>query len=475
MQEQRDYDVIVIGGGSGGHAAAKRASKSGARTALIEGAKDMGGLCILRGCMPTKTNIETANRMRAIREAKKFGIEVGAPKLLPDVLKERRERLVDGFQFYRVKGMEGADYTLLRGVGTFTGPHSVRFQNDETDVELTAGAFVISTGSDERLPDIDGLPDVPYWTSDEAIDLPYVPKHIIIYGSGAIGMETCDFFSGLGLEVTLVTHSKRLLNKTEPEISDAILKQVESRGVKVYMNGEFRTVSHDGEIFTLNLEFDDEREDIVLKGDAFLCAIGRVPRVKALALEKLDPVYAEERLEIDKFARTRLPHVFAAGDCASPLALVHLAVMQGDAAGQNAAAVAAGQPGNAQKTWPDKLPLLGVFTDPETVHVGTTTEEAEKEGIEVVSAICTYDDMGKGEIVGEEYGLVKLLADRSTGKLIAACGYGPHVIDYCHSMVLAIHQGLTVEQILEIPWYHPTLGEIWSYAAEDLLEELESD
>jgi len=184
-----------------------------------------------------------------------------------------------------------------------------------------------------------------------------------------------------------------------------------------------------------------------------------------LALENAGFAADLRRLEIDEYARTSVPHIYAVGDCASPLAVVHLAVMQGEAAGVNVARHLAGEA--LTETWDEDLKMFGIFTDPEIVQVGFTAAEARERGFDVVIADYPFEDQGKGEIVGEKHGLVMLIADRKTHRLLGASGMGPHVIDYAHTMMVALHQKLTVEEFLKIPSYHPTLGEIWTYVAEE--------
>jgi pyruvate/2-oxoglutarate dehydrogenase complex dihydrolipoamide dehydrogenase (E3) component len=194
------YDLIVVGGGSGGHAAASTAAGLGLSCALIESARVLGGLCILRGCMPSKTLIESANRLRDIREAARFGISAGAAVPDVDAIRARVERLVGDFRESRVEAMTDGKYELLRGEGSFLSPHEVEFREHEGAPQtLTAKAFVIATGSAPHLPEeTEGLADVPYWTSDDVVRLPFIPKRLVILGAGAIGMECAHLFEGLG-------------------------------------------------------------------------------------------------------------------------------------------------------------------------------------------------------------------------------------------------------------------------------------
>ena len=458
----QEFDLVVIGGGSGGYAAAKTAVDRGLNVAVVEGASELGGLCILRGCMPTKALLETSNRLRAIREAHEFGIHVAEPTLDLDALRARKTKLIDGFKEYRVKGLEKGAFKLIRGTASFTSPHTIEVEGFGP---LTGKTFVIATGSDESIPPVTGLRESPFWTSDDIVQMPSVPKSVVVVGTGAVGMESAHLFQGLGSKVTIVSRRKPLVTSVEPAVSEAMEKRCLDLGIDLVFGEGLQKVVHNADGFTLQLS-----EGTTLTCDQLIMATGRAPRIAGLALEKAGFEPNLRRIEINAHSQTSIPHIFVAGDCASPLAVVHLAVMQGEAAGANVDALLKGQPLAA--TWDSRLDMFGIFTDPEIVQVGLTAEDAKKAGLDPVSAEYRFDDQGKGEIVGEKHGLVILTADRTTGEIIGASGMGPHVIDYAHTITVAMSQHLTVADFLKIPSYHPTLGEIWTYVAEELMDEL---
>lgn len=459
----KQFDVVVIGGGSGGYSAAKQAVSKGLSVAVVESAQELGGLCILRGCMPTKALLETSNRLRAIREAHEFGITVAEPSLDLDALRDRKSRLVDGFKDYRVKGLEKGDFDLIRGAARFTSPHTIAVEGHG---EITAKVFVIATGSDEQVPPVEGLAGTPFWTSDEVVEMPSVPEKVVVVGTGAVGMESAHLFQGLGSEVTIVSRRRPLIRGIENVVSEAMEKRCEDLGIRILFGESLDRVEHNGQTFHLKLD-----GGTTLDCDQLIMATGRAPRIAMLDLEKAGFPSGLKRLEISDQSQTSVPHIFAAGDCASPLAVVHLAVMQGEAAGANAASFLAGTP--LLESWDARLSVFGIFTDPEIVQVGLTHVQAEEAGLDPVSEEYRYDDQGKGEIVGEKHGLVMLVADRKTGEILGASGMGPHVIDYSHTIIVAMSQRLTVAEFLKIPSYHPTLGEIWTYVAEDLIDKLD--
>ncbi len=453
---------MVIGGGSGGYAAAKTATGRGLNVAVVEGASELGGLCILRGCMPTKALLETSNRLRAIREADEFGIQVGEPTLDLDALRNRKTKLINGFKEYRVIGLEKGDFELIRGNATFTSPHTIEVKGHG---EFTAKTFVIATGSDEQIPPVPGLKESPFWTSDDIVQMPSVPPSVIIVGTGAVGMESAHLFQGLGSKVSIISRRKPLVSSVEPAVSKAMEKRCTDLGINLVFGEDLQKVAYDDSGFTLTLS-----EGTVLNCDQLIMATGRAPRIAQLNLEKAGFGPDLRRIEIDQHSQTSVPHIFAAGDCASPLAVVHLAVMQGEAAGANVASLLSVRP--LEATWDSRLDMFGIFTDPEIVQVGQTLDQAREAGIAAVSAEYRFDDQGKGEIVGEQHGLVMLVADKGSGEILGASGMGPHVIDYAHTITVAISQRLTVTDFLKIPSYHPTLGEIWTYVAEELEDEL---
>jgi pyruvate/2-oxoglutarate dehydrogenase complex dihydrolipoamide dehydrogenase (E3) component len=458
---ERNYDLIVLGGGSGGYAAAKKASGLGLKVAIVEGAKEMGGLCILRGCMPTKALLETSNRMRAIHEADEFAISVGKPTVDIDALRDRKTRLIDDFQHWRVKGLESGNFDLIRGHGKFLGPHEIEVAGHGT---FSARTFIVATGSVEKIPPIPGLAESPYWTSDDIVNLPRLPESVVVVGTGAVGMESAFLFQGLGSNVTIISRSRPLITDVDIAISEAMEKRCQDLGIEIVFEDPLAEVAYHDD-FELKLESGNS-----LSCDQLIMASGRKPNLANLDLAKAGFSDNLQRLEINEFCQTSQPHIFGVGDVSSPLAVVHLAVMQGEAAGANAASLLREE--IPDETWEERLNIFGIFTDPELVEVGWNEKEARERGYNPVSAQYRYDDQGKGEIVGEKHGLVILTADRDSGKLLGASGLGPHVIDYAHTILVALHQNLTVAEFLKIPSYHPTLGEIWTYVAEELLEEL---
>ena len=473
MKSTESYELLVIGGGSGGHAAAKTAAELGLRTALVESAEILGGLCILRGCMPSKTLIETANRMRAIRDAARFGIRVGTPELDVDALRSRVERLVGDFRRSREQGMTGGPYELLRGSARFISPHEVEIiSKDGSRSVLGASAFVIATGSrPSPPPEIAGLVDTPYWTSDDVVRLPFLPRRLAVVGAGAIGMECAHLFEGLGSQVTVVARGSSIMGEMDPEISAVLEAESVERGIRFLKETKLASVSHAGGIFHLTFE----GRNPPIQADALLIATGRSPVTAGLGLESVGIAMEKGRIVIDDHSSTSVSHIFAAGDCASPVPVVHLAVIQGEVAARNVVRLIRGDHFGTAAEWPRESAMTGWFTEPQCVQIGLSAKDAEEKGIPLLSGRYDYADHGKGLIAGARCGFVKVLADPETGRLLGAAAVGPEVVETAHILQAAIELRLTAAEYLAIPHYHPTLTEAWSRAVEEVAAQKAAD
>ncbi|QJE96404.1 dihydrolipoyl dehydrogenase family protein [Luteolibacter luteus] len=469
MKPTASHDLIVIGGGSAGHAAARTAAGLGAKVALIESAEPLGGLCILRGCMPSKTLIETANRMRAIRDAARFGIRVAEPELDVDALRDRVRSLVSDFRQHRESEMTSGRYKLLHGSASFTSEHEIEFATEKGESRtLTATTFVIATGSTPSVPPIPGLAGTPYWTSDHVVHLPFLPKHLAVLGSGAIGMECAHLFEGLGSQVTVIARGDSIMGKMDPEIGTVIEAESGDRGIRFLKKTDLKSVTYRQNHFSLSLEGAADS----LEADALLVATGRTPATAHLGLEGIGITLEDGRILIDDRCTTSLSHIFAAGDCASPVPVVHLAVIQGEVAGKNAIRLAKDGHRDTAAVWNRKSAMSGWFTEPQCVEIGMSEKEAQEKGITVLTGRKDYSDQGKGIITGCQRGFVKVIADAENGRLLGACGTGPLVIETAHILQAAIELGVSAQDYLAIPHYHPTLAEAWHRAVADLADRL---
>jgi pyruvate/2-oxoglutarate dehydrogenase complex dihydrolipoamide dehydrogenase (E3) component len=464
-----NYELIVIGGGSAGHAAAATAAARGLKCALIAPPGPLGGLCVLRGCMPSKILLETSNRMREIRDAGRFGIDVGPPQLNIEKLRERLEELGENFRDYRRHEMKTAGYELLRGTASFLSSFEISLTNEAGQpTTLHAKAFVIATGSAPGIPEIDGLADTPYWTSDDVVKLPDVPASIAILGSGAIGMEAAHCFEGFGSSVTVIARGKEILGHHDTDLSEAIEAESKERGIQFFKQTELESVRHLEGKFHLTFK---ENSHPPLQVDALLIATGRTPQTAGLHLEKIGIAMDDKLILIDDRCVTSLPHIFAAGDCASPVPVVHIAVVQGQIAGNNAERVIRdGHATSSFASWNRDTAMNGLFTDPQCVEIGINEKSAAKKGIKILAGKILYNDQGKGMIVGSRHGFTKIIANASTRKIIGAVGVGPVALETSHIAQLAIETGMTLEDFHAITPYHPTLAEAWASAAQNAIE-----
>jgi pyruvate/2-oxoglutarate dehydrogenase complex dihydrolipoamide dehydrogenase (E3) component len=462
-----EFDFVVIGGGSAGYAAARTAAKEGLRTAVIDGAKELGGLCILRGCMPSKTLIESANRMMEIREAGAFGLSVKGATFDGAQIIERKKRLIAEFARYRTEQLEQGQFTLIRGHARFLDAHTivVALLHGGEQI-LHARAVLVATGSVVRRPDISGLGDAAPMTSDAVLDNPHPPASLIVLGAGPVALEMAHYHTGLGSHVTVIQRSRHILSSMDTDVGDAVQQGMTRHGTHFVLGSRIVTAGRSPRGKWVRVARDD-RED-TFEADEILLALGRDPATAHLDLPAagLDITRGQPLVTTDT-QETAVPHIFGAGDVTGKLEIVHIAIEQGEIAARNAARLIRGR-GEPLEKIDYRLRLFAVFTQPEAAMVGLTEAEAKNLGMDVAVATHPFDDHGKSMVQGKIDGFVKLMADRATGELLGGAVVGPHASELIHEVVVAMNYHATVAEFLRIPHYHPTLSEIWTYPAEEL-------
>jgi pyruvate/2-oxoglutarate dehydrogenase complex dihydrolipoamide dehydrogenase (E3) component len=456
-----DFDVAVIGGGSGGYAAARTAAAAGLRTVVIEGGKEVGGLCILRGCMPTKALLYAAEVRHLSNYASLWGMKPGEVAFDWSAVMARKDGLIKEFADYRAGQLADGRFQFIRAQARFVDPHKLALSNGAT---LTAAHFVLSTGSVVATPPLPQLASVGYITSDEALKLPKPPKSLIVLGGGAVAVEFAQFFARFDVKVTLIQRSARLLKEFDEDASVEVEKVFRREGIDVFTGTMLTDAWREGA--SKGVTFTHEGKQKRIAADEILFALGRSPNTASLDLPKAGVTTDRGRIVASDRMQTNAPHIYAAGDCTGPYEIVHIAIQQGEIAAHNIA-----HPDRPRAT-DYRLLLSVVFTDPQVATVGLTAQEARARGVPHLAASYPFADHGKSLIMEARDGFVKLLADAKNGEILGGACVGPMGGELIHEIAVAMAKRMTVAELAAMPHYHPTLAEIWTYPAEELAEKV---
>lgn len=452
-----DFEIAVIGGGSAGYAAARAAAQAGRRTALLEGGAEVGGLCILRGCMPSKRLLYAAEVLHQARRAGQWGLRVPAAGFDFAQVMARKDALIKEFAEERRQACENGPFQFIRARARFADPHTLVLPSG---ARLTAAHFVVATGSKVAPSPLAALDRTGYITSDEALSLARLPASLVVLGGGAVGVELAQFFARFDVKVTLVQRDRRLLSHLDPA-TGAVLEDVFRReGITLYTGTRLMEARRQGS--SKEVVFEHQGQTVRVTGEEILFAMGRQANTAGLGLELAGVRTDADRIVTDPYLQTSAPHIFAAGDCTGRHQIVHLALQQAELAVHNIT-----HP-DQRRAADERLLTQVIFTDPQVATVGLTEERARQLNVPYRVASHRFGDHGKSLLMEAPDGFVKLLAGPGRGEILGACCVGPSAGELIHEIIVALHARLTVGELAALPHYHPSLAEIWTYPAAEL-------
>lgn len=453
-----DHDMIVLGGGSGGYAAARTARDTGADVAIVDPGP-LGGLCILRGCMPSKALLRSSDIMSLMRRADEFGLRASNLGVDLAAVMDRKDRLIKEFTDYRVEQLRG--FTLYEDYGRFVSPHELEVGGRR----LTAANFIIATGSVISHVPIPGLDDVGYITSDDALNLRELPESMLVLGAGSVASELAQFYQRLGVAVTMIQRSHQILSGVDEDLAWPVEQRFREEGMQLWTGTQLhRFEAIDGNKVA---HFSHEGEEHTAAAQMIFQALGRRPNTANLNLKAAGVQLERHRVCVNDEMRTSQPHIFAVGDVNGVHEIVHIAIQQGEVAAFNAL-----HPDTIGKKVDERLTMAVTFTDPQVATVGLSEAGCQAEDVAYHVASYPFDDHGKSLCLGETHGLVKILCAPDSGEILGAGLCGPEVGELVHELAAVMYFHGTVEDLARIPHYHPTLSEILTYPAEELAEKI---
>jgi len=455
MDSPRKYDFVVIGSGPGGQKAACQGVSAGRSVAIIERERNVGGACVYRGTIPSKTLREAAlaiSQMR--RNAAVLNVEM-REDLEVSSLMERLTKVLAAHRDYMKENLETEGVTHIHGRARLTGPNRVEVQSLRGEATvLEAGHIVVATGSVPRRPDNVPVDHEHILDSDSILSMIYVPASLTVLGGGVIACEYASIFSQLGTKVTIVDKAPRPLMFMEPELTEKFVHNFERHGGTYLGQQAVRSVRWDG----FSQVITELENGETLNSDKLLSAQGRVANVRGLGLEEVGIDRTERgHIRVNDNYQTSIPSIYAVGDVIGPPALAASSMEQGRRAVCHALGL---DPGN-----PFEIVPIGIYSVPEMASVGLTEEQArEKYGAVTVGRV-RFDEIARGLIAGIEDGLLKLVADGNGRKLLGVQIVGLGATDLIHVGEMALINGNNVNVFLENIMNFPTLGEAYRVAA----------
>ncbi len=453
------HELIVVGAGSGGYAAARTARNVGCDVALVD-TGPLGGLCILRGCMPSKALLASGDALQDARDARVLGIDVRGVTIDMPFIAARKRGLVKEFADYRIEGIE--EFPLYSGAARFLSPAKLLVGDDTV---LEASKFVIATGSVIVPGVLPGLEETGYVDSDAVLDLEEIPESAVVLGGGYTACELGQFLARMGARTTVLIRSGHLLTESDDDVGDALTEYFREEGIDVVTRASLVDARRRGDRKVVRYRHEGiEREAAAAE---IFYALGRMPNVAGLDLENAEVALGSGGgVAVDSRLRTSNPNIYAVGDVTGEYMLVHVAIYQGEVAARNACL-------DPDESADYRLASAHtVFTDPQFAAVGMSEKQLRAEAIPYVRGRYDFAEHGKAQCLGKTKGFVKMMADPQSGRILGAAVLGPQGSELIHEVIVAMRFESTVEEFMRIPHLHPTLAEIWTYPAEACAEQL---
>ena len=458
METATEFDLVVIGGGPGGYAAALYAASAGLGAAVVEMA-EMGGTCLNRGCIPAKSFLETAAVHRHVAHAGDFGIESSAPVVNFATAQARKQKIVDGIVKSLTGFMKSKKITIFNGLGTLGANRSVTINGPDGTTEIRGKSVVLAAGSVPRtIPGFE--PSGPVMTSDEVLMLDRLPERVVVIGGGAIGCEFASTFADLGSKVTILEGLPKILPGLDSDVANVVVRSFKKKNIDIRTSVKVlgHTPNSDGGT-TVHSVSGDAGEVDNLEVDAVVVSIGRRPFADKLGLSGT-AVKVDDRgfIAVDEYCRTGEPGVYAIGDIIDTPQLAHVGYAEAilvvkDILGEHPNPVAY-----------DRVPWA-IYCHPEVAFAGPSEEAAREAGHDVVVSKHQYRANSRAQILGELDGLVKVIAkkqaDGTAGQVLGVHMVGPWVTEQLSGGYLAVNWEATVAEVAEFIQPHPSLTELF--------------
>ncbi|HCX65369.1 MAG TPA: dihydrolipoyl dehydrogenase [Eubacteriaceae bacterium] len=446
------YDVIVMGGGPGGYSTAMKLGKIGKTVLLVE-EKNLGGVCLNEGCVPSKTFLHSAKIADYAKGGEKYGVIGDLPKIDQQLIVERKNKVVKKLVSGVQGGLKKAGVTIAQGKATLVEKGPDGFIVEENGNRHKAAKVIVATGSKAVVPPIEGLQKgiEEGWilTNREILNLESIPKKLVVVGGGVIGLEMASYFNSMGSEVEVVEMASKIAGPTEEKVSEILQKNLERQGIRFHLNAKVTRF----DLGTSKIQFEKNGGSQALEADQVLLSIGRKPNTQGLGLEKLSVYLERGAVMTDETMQTNIPGLYAIGDVTGRYMLAHTAYRQGEVVFNTLN-------GKKDVMRYEAIPSV-IYTNPEVASVGETERTAKEKGLRVKSV--TLPNQMSGRYVAETEdgdGITKILIDPDTQTVIGVHIIGNYASEIIYGAAMMIENRTPLEQLKRVVFPHPTMGEV---------------
>lgn len=460
-----EFDLVILGGGTGGYVAAIRASQLGLKTAIVEKEK-LGGTCLHKGCIPSKALLRSAEVYSTAKKSEEYGIVTGQVTVDFSKVQQRKDLIVSKLYRGVQQLLKKGKITVYEGVGRILGPSIFSPMSGTISVEMNDGRdnemllpkhVIIATGSQPKtLPGL-AVDGTYVMTSDEALQLEKLPASMIIIGGGVIGIEWASMLHDFGVQVTILEYGARILPHEDEEIANEMARILKKKGIHIVTEAKVRpeTLRIDNDV---SIAADVKGATFEYRAEKLLVSVGRTANIVDIGLENTDIITEHDYISTNTMYQTKESHIYAIGDCIGGLQLAHVAAREGIIAVEHIA--------NKQ---PISLNVLNVptciYASPEIASIGYTEKDAVKQGFEIKVGKFPFQAIGKALVYGEVEGFVKIIADKNTNDLLGVHMIGPHVTEMISEAGLAKVLDATPWEMALAVHPHPSLSEAIGEAA----------
>ena len=446
--KKMDFEIAILGGGPAGYVAAVRASQLGASVALIE-EKEIGGVCLNRGCIPTKALLKAGETVQVIKKSKEYGIECSIQNINWEVAVERKNRVVKNLNAGLEQMLLAKGITIIKGRGIVENKNRLIVRTEDKSVEVNCNKLILTTGAKPMMPNIEGIDLEGVLTSNEAINMKDLPGSMMIVGGGVSGLEFASMLNSLGVKITVVELLDRILPNEDEEVAAELQKIMKRRGISFKLSAKVNKIEKTNEGLDVTYTVDDKMN--VQLCDKVLVAVGR--KLNSDIFENLSLEIKNGAIVVNESMETNRKGVYAAGDLVGGKLVAHLAFMEGKTAAENALGI-------HSKVNYMAVPAC-VYTNPEVASVGFTENGAKQAGIDVKVGRFNFRNNGRALTLGEREGFVKIVVDQEN-TIIGGQILGFNSSELISEITLAITLKAKADILANMIHPHPGLSEaIW--------------